>query len=127
VTPRGGILNAGRWVATAIVLLLLAGCSSRHRLNAPYPTALPPDQKLEVWRAGRRTLLHHVTIDSAMILGVARPWRPRCDSCSVAIPVTQADSLVLVNHEVLAILGGTAVLFVVWILEHCWPYSACSD
>lgn len=106
---------------------MLMGCSAHHRLNPPYPAALPPDQNVEVWRAGRRTVLDNVTIDSATVRGVTRPWRPHCDSCRVAIPVSQVDSLVLENHEAVGILGGTVVLFVVWVLEHCWPYAACMD
>jgi hypothetical protein len=112
----GGHLHSGRGTRLAVALVVLAGCSARHRLNPPYPTALPPEQRVQVWRGGQRTVLHHVTIDSATVQGVALPWRPNCDSCRVAIPVAQADSLVLENLDAVGFLRGTVILFVVLLV-----------
>ena len=71
--------------------------------------------------------VRHVTIDSAAVNGMALPWRPRCDSCTVAIPRAEADSLVLVNAELGSVLGATVALLAVWIVKHCWPFYACVD
>ena len=120
-------MPVGRFVMLGFSLLVLAACSFRHRLAAPYPATLPVDQQVEVWRKGVRVVLSHVTIDSTAVSGVTVPWRPRCGSCRVAIPRTEADSVVLVNHELGWGLAGAAVLVTVWILNHCWPAVGCLD
>ena len=72
-----------------------------------------------------------MTIDSAAVNGMALPWRPRCDSCTVAIPRAEADSLVLLHStatEVTVILGTTAIASLVWLLNDCRPFfPRCSE
>jgi hypothetical protein len=120
-----------RHVILCVGLLVLAACTSRQRLTPPYPARFPVDQKVEVWRRGERVLLRHVTIDSAAVNGMALPWRPRCDSCTVAIPRAEADSLVLLHStatEVTGILGTTAIVSLVWLLNDCRPFfPRCSE
>jgi hypothetical protein len=124
---QGDVVHVIRFAVVSLGLLVLAACSFRHRLAIPYPAALPVDQRVEIWRKDDRIVLNHVTIDSVAFRGDAVPWRPRCDSCHVAIPRAEVDSAVLVNHELGWMLGGTAVLVTVWILNHCWPAVGCVD
>ena len=106
-------MHSVRCTSLAVAFVVLVGCSARHQLKPPYPTALPPEQRVQVWSGGRRTVLHHVTIDSTTVQGGTLPWRPTCDSCRVAFPLAQADSLVLENLDAVGFLRGTVILFVV--------------
>jgi hypothetical protein len=121
---------AGRRVVVLLSLLAAVACSPRQRLSPPYPTTLPADQRVEVWQAGVRITLSHLTIDSAAIHGTAAPWRPRCDSCRVSVPRAEVDSLVLLNAgptEAAAILGATALLFYAWVQNGCRPFFRRCD
>lgn len=124
MTPR-------RHATLLLSLLAAVGCSPRERLSQPYPTKLPADQRVEVWHAGTRVILSHVTVDSVAVHGAAAPWRPRCDSCRVSVPRVEVDSLVLLHStatEATVILGTTAVVTLVWLLNDCRPFfPRCSD
>jgi hypothetical protein len=110
-----------------VSIVALTACSFRHRLAAPYPATLPVDQQVQVWHNGQRVVLSHVTMDSAVVRGLQVPWRPACGACTLAVPLVQVDSIVLVNHELGWMLAGTAGLLTIWVLNHCWPYRACFD
>ena len=114
-------------VVMSVALVLLSACSFRRRLSSPSPATLPVDQRVEVWRGGKRQVLHHVSFDSVAVTGIRAGWQPRCDTCRVSIPRADADSIVLVNSEGNWMLLGTVGLLAVWIANHCWPSVACFD
>lgn len=60
-----------RHVILCVRLLVLAACTSRHRLTPPLPATFPVDQRVEVWRRGERVLLRRVAIDAAALTGTA--------------------------------------------------------
>ena len=103
----------------------LAACAYHHRVVAPYPATLPPDQRLEVWEGHSSLVLTHVTFDSLAVSGRKGPWRPACGSCRVSIPLVQVDSLRLVNSDIGWAIGGTVALVALSVLNHCWPYAGC--
>jgi hypothetical protein len=109
-----------------LLALLIGGCTSRQRLSVPYPSTLPPDQEVEVWQASSRTVLRHVSFDSGIVRGYQGTFRPACDSCWVVIPRVRADSVVLVNRDLTYAAVGIVGLLTFWVLDHCWPYRACS-
>ena len=129
--PRQALeANGVRVTGDRIVILgflLLAACTFRHRLAVPYPATLPVDQRVEVWRGSEHVMLVRVSFDSAAVAGQKVPWQPACGSCRVAIPRAQVDSVVLVNHDVAWAIGGTVGLVTLWMLNHCWPATACFD
>jgi hypothetical protein len=83
------------------------------------PGALPPGQQAEVWRGVRVERLHAVIVTADSLSGV--PFlRPRdCDTCRVALPRTEVDSVRLGHPErgfwkgVGVALGAAVVLAVV--------------
>jgi hypothetical protein len=114
-----------RWTRYLVVACAwsIAGCT--HRLAAPYPSTLPVDQQVEVWRGHSATVLTHVSFDSLAVSGQKGPWRPDCGTCRVAIPLAETDSVRLVNNDVAWGLVGAVGLVTVFVLNHCWPYKGC--
>jgi hypothetical protein len=117
-----------RLLLVALCVGMAAGCVSRRPLTPAGPATLPGDQQVEVWRHGRVRVLRHVSIDSSTIRAVVGAWRPGCDSCGIAIPRAEIDSLVLVNREGNWFVGGGLFLAWVWAqVWHCWPFFRCRD
>jgi hypothetical protein len=77
-----------------LTTLLLNGCSTPWRA-----VELPPDswprlrQQFEVWTDGRVRVLHAVRVSANSLSGVPFFRAPECDSCRVAIPLPEIDSL----------------------------------
>jgi hypothetical protein len=124
---QGAVVRSISYRIVTCALLSVAACTYRHRLAAPYPATLPVDQRVEVWQGRAPIVLNHVTFDSVGVSGQQLPWRPACGSCRVTIPMAEADSIQLVNHDVAWAIGGTVGLITVWMLYHCWPSRACFD
>lgn len=108
-----------------------AGCTWRRDLRPLYPATLPADQRVEVWRGGRRLVLHHVTTDSSAIRGSARAWPRDCVSCRVAIPLAEADSVVMVNADpfwgILGMAAAAVAVFGQGTIVPCWMGSRYCD
>jgi hypothetical protein len=57
------------------------------------PSDLTPRYRLQVWSAGRSQVLHAVRLERDTLSGVPYWQAPECDSCRVALPSEQVDSI----------------------------------
>jgi len=81
-------------VAGAALALVSLGCSagwSRRPIETLDPAAAR--QQVQVWHAGRASLLHGVRVDSATVSGIPYHKPLTCDSCVVVIPRAEVDSV----------------------------------
>jgi hypothetical protein len=91
---------SGRAVGVFGLALAQAGCGAGWRRTAELPPgALPSGRQAEVWRGGRVERLHAVIITADSLSG--SPFlRPRdCDTCRVAFPRAEVDSVRLGHPE----------------------------
>jgi hypothetical protein len=83
-----------------LMTLMLAGCGAGwHRTEFAVPSQLPERQQVQVWHGGKQATLHGVTVDSGWVYGVPYQQRLDCDSCEIAIPLREVDSVRLGNME----------------------------
>ena len=82
-------------MALALLALMLGGCSS---FNQNIPVAGIPDRpaterRFQVWTKGESFELHAVRMTPDTLAGVLFWQDPACDSCRVAIPRAEIDSV----------------------------------
>ncbi|MEP6686820.1 MAG: hypothetical protein ABJC36_00635 [Gemmatimonadales bacterium] len=74
--------------------LVLSGCGAGWRSLPPLaPSALPPDQQVQVWSQGKARQWHGVLVTADSVSGVPFLRPLPCDSCRLALPRAQVDSL----------------------------------
>lgn len=102
------------------VLLCLTACAGWHRVELPPDTTLARRQQVQVWRGTSATVVHAVRVTPDTVSGVPYLLRPSCDSCAIAIPRNQVDSLRLGGAEgpvmALIIVSIVALLFASYML-----------
>jgi hypothetical protein len=74
-------------------VLLAGACTQWTSVTPPYPETLPARQQVQVWSASSRLQLHAVRVDSNTLSGVPFTRPPDCDSCRVALALSEIDSL----------------------------------
>ena len=80
--------------SSAALALVCLGCSagwSRRPIESLDPAAAR--QQVQVWHAGRASLLHGVRVDSSAVRGIPYHKPLSCDSCAVVIPRAEVDSV----------------------------------
>lgn len=100
-------------------VLLLAGCTGPYwgRLESTRPTTFPPDQRIQVWRGGRATVLRAVQLSRDSIIGL-----PDCMAdtvIAVRLHRAEVDSLKQARQPGAGgiFLGGVAgALGMLWII-----------
>jgi hypothetical protein len=76
-----------------LLALAVAGCVNWSKAQAPTPQAFAPREQVKVWTMGRSSRLQAVRIDGDSISGTPYQTPPSCDSCRVAIPLAEVDSI----------------------------------
>lgn len=83
-----------RLLPAACCLLVLSGCGAGwQRVEPASPAILPERQQVQVWTGRESRVLHGVVTDSVLLTGVPFHRPPGCDSCRVAIPRADIDSV----------------------------------
>ena len=94
------LLRTSRILVVAILASPLAGCTAGwHRVAAPPDTAFERRQQVQVWQGTHARIVHAVRFTSDSLIGVPFQLPPSCDTCAVAIPRAEIDSLRLGNQE----------------------------
>lgn len=115
---------AGRTLLRSIaaaVPVCLAACGGWVR--ADHITDLAPEaaERVQVWRADSRTTLSAVRVAADTLTGLPWPQPGPCDTCRVAFPVVEIDSVrVSAGTTELGTTGTVAAAVVVVILA--WPF-----
>lgn len=102
-----------------LVVLALTGCAGWRRVELPPDTTLARRQQVQIWRGTTATVVHAVRVTPDTVAGVPYLMRPSCDTCAIAIPRNQVDSLRFGaaegNAMALIILPTVALLVVAWM------------
>lgn len=76
------------------VTILLAACSlGPRRIALPPSETLPEHRDVEVWRDGKAVRLRRLEFDVDTLRGQLSEASDECDSCTVAVPIAEIDSL----------------------------------
>jgi hypothetical protein len=95
-----------------LVLMLTAGCAGWRRTQLSEGQRLPPRQQVRVWRHGESRIVHAGLVQHDTLYAVPFTKPPSCDSCRIAIPMSEVDSLQLGNSE----RTGLFVVLLPWTL-----------
>lgn len=110
-----------RRALVSLVALSLVGCAGWRRVELPPDTTLARRQQVQIWRGSTPTVVHAVRVTPDTVSGVPYLMPPSCDSCVVAIPRNQVDSLRFGaaegNAMALIILSTVALLVTAWMLS----------
>ena len=112
---------AGRpLLALGLACSNLAGCGagwrSLGRVASLGPGELPPRQQVQIWSRGRASHWHGVVVTADAVSGIPYVRPLSCDSCRLAVPRTEVDSLRLGSpaagfwKSVGLVVGGALVL-----------------
>ena len=103
MTMDPALFRTSRILTVAILaggLSALGGCTAGwHRVSVPPDTAFEKRQQVQVWQGSHARIVHAVRFTSDSLIGVPFQLPPSCDTCAVAIPRDQIDSLRLGNQE----------------------------
>ena len=86
-------IGRGRHVLTLALALWLPACVNWSHAQAPLPQTLAPSRQVKVWSSERTWRLHAVEWTGDSLVGVPFQSPPKCDTCRVAIPLAEVDSL----------------------------------
>ena len=110
-----------RIAAVATVSALVAtGCAGWRRTQLSEGDHLPPRQQIQVWQNGLARVVHSGLVQHDTLYAVPFTRPPSCDSCRIAIPMSEVDSVLLGNQErqglvvgllPFAVLGGLILAF----------------
>ena len=95
-----------RGICVVLTLNSVSGCAGWTRLALPSDTTLAPRQQVQVWSGSHARVLHAVRLSGDSLVGVPFQKPPSCDSCRIAIPRSDVDSLRLGNMETPGIAGS---------------------
>jgi hypothetical protein len=82
-----------------LTLALAAGCAGWHRTQLSEGQRLPPRQQVRVWQHGDSRIVHAGLVRHDTLFAVPFTKPPGCDSCRIAIPMSEVDSLEFGNSE----------------------------
>lgn len=104
-----------------LAVSLVCGCAGWHRVELFSDTTLAPRQQVQVWEGSESRVLHGVQLARDSLIGVPYHRPTSCDSCRVAIPRSNVDSLRLGSMEragiVMSALPFLALAFLAWTLS----------
>lgn len=90
------VLHPG-WTRRGLTLALCLGqfgCGGGWRSEPMVPPGPPdPSRQVQLWIAGKRLVLHGVTVDQTEVTGIPFQRPLGCDSCRVSIPRAAVDSM----------------------------------
>ena len=93
---------SGRLRSSALIVatVLMAACSlAPRRIALPPSDSLPEHRDVEVWRDGKAVRLRRLEFDVDTLRGRLSGASAECDSCDLAIPIAEIDSLRLGRDE----------------------------
>lgn len=82
-----------------LALTLATSCAGWRRTQLSEGQRLPPRQQVRVWQHGENRIVHAGLLRHDTLYAVPFTKPPGCDSCRIAIPMAQVDSLQLGNAE----------------------------
>ena len=82
-----------------LALALATGCAGWHRTQLAEGQRLPPRQQVRIWRRGDSRIVHAGLLQHDTLYAVPFTKPPSCDSCRIAIPMSEVDSLEFGNSE----------------------------
>lgn len=94
-----GALPRSRGLLRALIAMLPLACAGWQRVAVPLDTVFAKRQQVQVWRGSEAQVLHAVRLSADSLFGVPFQQHPSCDSCRVAVPRGEVDSLRLGNKE----------------------------
>jgi hypothetical protein len=86
-------------VLEILTLTLATSCAGWRRTQLSEGQRLPPRQQVQVWRHGDSRIVHAGLVQHDTLYAVPFTKPPGCDSCRIAIPMSEVDSLQLGNLE----------------------------
>ncbi len=88
-------MGINRYVALALgALMLVQGCAAGwRRVDIQADQPWPERQRIQVWHGARNEQWHAVRLTRDSVSGVPFIQPPRCDSCRLALPLSEVDSL----------------------------------
>ena len=89
-----------------VVATLVSGCAGWRRTELSPAVPIAPRQQVQVWQAGRSRLVHALVVRGDTLYAVPFTQSPSCDSCRVAIPLSQVDSTRFGNIERVGFIVG---------------------
>ena len=101
-------------------VLLATGCAGWRRTQLSEGDRLPPRQQVQVWQNGLSRVVHAGLVAHDTLYAVPFTKPPSCDTCRIAIALSEVDSVRLGNQErtgfvlgmlPFAALGGLLVVF----------------
>ncbi len=126
--PLPGPSRRRRAILCLLLSLPQAACGAGWRpIPVAAPSDLPPRQQVQVWRRGEALQLHGLRLTEDSVSGIPYLQPLTCDSCRIAIPRTEMDSLRTGNpgKGFWGTVGlGLLALLVVGLLT-CWAGSRC--
>ena len=110
-------------LSSAVTLCAAIGCfAGWRRVALPPDTALAPRQQVQLWQGRTSRVLHAVRLKADSLYGIPFQRPPTCDTCTVALPLAEIDSLRLGNQETPGVaivsLSFGALLVGLYILLH---------
>ena len=118
-------------LATIGALVWSTGCAGWHRVELANDAtlALARRQQVQVWRGGASTVVHAVRVTPDTVYGVPYHRPPSCDSCIMAFPRSEVDSMRLGGAEgaALGIAIGSLVALVFLLYVVCPINRGCLE
>ena len=101
-----GALSRSRTLLSALIAMLPLACADWQRVPVPLDTVFAKRQQVQVWRGSETQVLHAVRLSEDSLFGVPFQLPPSCDSCRIAVPRGEVDSLRLGNRETPGVFFG---------------------
>ena len=95
-------MMARHLVFAALAVALPACAIAPRQIAVPPNGAIPAEQRIEVWQAGKATLVRALSVDGDSLRAVPMPDDVTCDSCVVRFAVAGVDSLRYPRNDHLA-------------------------
>lgn len=86
-------------VLEVLTLTLTTSCAGWRRTQLSEGQRLPPRQQVRLWRHGDSRIVHAGLVQHDTLFAVPFTKPPGCDSCRIAIPMSEVDSLQFGNSE----------------------------
>jgi len=109
----------------AVTFLLSACLSGWRRIPVEDSLVLPRHQMAQVWRAGHVSRMYGLVVLADSLRGIPFPRPLSCDSCRVAIPRAEVDSIRVGNSDAPLVRGVLIAGFLAVMAYHVllWRYG----